>query len=295
MLDVFDWIARSERWHQYAYGWNASAGNGKNPVNKGQRVKMDPQMEPLGPIRLNLDDNKIDLRDFVVDYTLVRQVTFDGTPVPMKDRVITLPAPKGGALHELTLMVNGEELNIPVFKSNKNKVVFEYKASSDKVSNVNWAGSLNGWNKSSTPLQKDKNGVWKLMMEVENGEYPYRIWEDGEEKLDANNPNQKDNGLGGKNSVWVVGNAKSSAKIRTFMMEGSTLHLLAEGKVDRFVYYLNNKKGGEGIVENGKFIKILLESLVVRLLILILIVLINIELQVIHLYLYLILLVMTLL
>jgi hypothetical protein len=214
---------------------------------------MEAQMEPLGPIRLSLGDNRIDLRDFIVDYTSISQVKFDGITIPVKERIAVIPAPKGGVLHDLTLTVSGEEINIPVFNSNKSKVVFEYKASSDKVANVCWAGSLNGWNKSSHPLQKDKSGVWKLIMEVENGEYPYRIWEDGEEKLDANNTVQKDNGLGGKNSVWIVGNAKSSAKIRTFMMEGSTLHLLAEGKVDRFVYYLNNKRGGEGIVENGKF------------------------------------------
>ena len=230
------------------------APSGQLSQGAGVRVKMDPQMEPLGPIRLSLGENQIDLRDFIVDYSSIRQVMFDGVSIPIKDRMVMISSPASGVLHDLALTVNGEEVNIPVFKSNKSKVVFEYKASSDKVTNVTWAGSLNGWNKSSHPLQKDKSGVWKLMMEVENGEYPYRIWEDGVEKLDANNSVQKDNGLGGKNSVWIVGNAKSSAKIRTFMMEGSTLYLLAEGKVDRFVYYLNNKKGGEGIVENGKFI-----------------------------------------
>jgi glycosidase len=229
------------------------APTGQLGQGSGVRVKMDPQLEPLGPIRLSLGENQIDLRDFVVDYKTVRTASFDGVNVPIKDRLLFIPAPTLGALHDLTLLVNGEEWSIPVFKSNKSKVVFEYKASSDKVKSVCWAGSLNGWNKTSHPLQKDKSGVWKLSMEVENGEYPYRIWEDGEEKLDANNPTQKDNGLGGKNSVWIVGTPQKPAKIRTFMSEGSTMYLLAEGKVDRYVYYLNNKKGGEGKVEGGKF------------------------------------------
>ncbi len=229
------------------------APTGQLGQGSGVRVKMDPQLEPLGPIRLSLGENQIDLRDFVVDYKTVRTASFDGVNVPIKDRLLFIPAPTSGALHDLTLLVNGEEWSIPVFKSNKSKVVFEYKASSDKVKSVCWAGSLNGWNKTSHPLQKDKSGVWKLSMEVENGEYPYRIWEDGEEKLDANNPTQKDNGLGGKNSVWIVGTPQKPAKIRTFMSEGSTMYLLAEGKVDRYVYYLNNKKGGEGKVEGGKF------------------------------------------
>ena len=243
-----------------SHGIDTRVDGTKSPVvnkplgNNGQRVKMEPQLEPLGPIRLALGDNQIDLRDFVVDYSSITEVKLDGVSIPIKDRFVVIPSPQTKVLHDLTLIVKGEEINIPVFKSNKSKVVFEYQPSSDKVSNVYWAGSLNGWNKTSHPLQKDKSGVWKLTMEVENGEYPYRIWEDGEEKLDANNTVQKDNGLGGKNSVWIVGNAKSSSKIRTFMMEGSTLHLLAEGKVDRFVYYLNNKRGGEGIVEKGKFI-----------------------------------------
>jgi glycosidase len=231
-------------------GTQAPSGQG---TGAGIRVKMEPQMEPLGPIRLSLGENQIDLRDFVLDLKSIRSVSFDGVAVPFKDRFVTIQAPKSGALHELTILANGEELSIPVFNSNKSKVVFEYKASSDKVKSVCWAGSLNGWNKSSHPLVKDKAGVWKLTMEVEDGEYPYRIWEDGEEKLDANNALQKDNGLGGKNSVWKVGNTQASARIRTFMMDGSTLYLLAEGKVDRFVYYMNNKKGGEGIVESGKF------------------------------------------
>jgi len=225
----------------------------QNVAMSNKRVKMEPQLEPLGPIRLGLNDNTIDLRDFVVDYKSIKDVKFDGVPIAIKDRFITIPSPKTAALHELTLNVNGDDLSIPVFKSNKNKVVFEYKATSDKISKVTWAGSLNGWNNSSHPLAKDKSGIWKLTMEVEDGEYPYRIWEDGQELLDANNAVQKDNGLGGKNSVWVVGNARKSSRIRTFMMEGSTLYLLAEGNVDRYVYYLNNKKGGEGKVESGKF------------------------------------------
>jgi hypothetical protein len=138
---------------------------GKTMGNAGQRVKMQVQMEPLGPIRLTLGDNKIDLRDFIVDYTSISQVKFDDLTIPVKERIAVIPAPKGGVLHDLTLTVSGEEINIPVFKSNKSKVVFEYKASSDNVANVCWAGSLNGWNKTSHPLQKDKSGLWKLTME----------------------------------------------------------------------------------------------------------------------------------
>ena len=53
-----------------------------------------------------------------------------------------------------------------------------------------------GWNPAATPLELDGE-EYVFEQWLNPGEYSYQIVEDGAWKLDANNPNKKDNGMGG--------------------------------------------------------------------------------------------------
>ena len=50
------------------------------------------------------------------------------------------------------------------------------------------AGSFNAWNPTAHPLKKDKKGLWKTSMTLDQGVYQYRFVVDGEWKVDPSFP-----------------------------------------------------------------------------------------------------------
>lgn len=66
------------------------------------------------------------------------------------------------------------------------------------------AGSINEWNTTSDPLQKDEDGVWKIVLQLPEGKYSYKFIVDGNWLFDQDNPDVEDDGYGGSNSVVEV-------------------------------------------------------------------------------------------
>jgi 1,4-alpha-glucan branching enzyme len=67
------------------------------------------------------------------------------------------------------------------------------------------AGEFNKWNATANPLQKDTNGIWTTSITLPPGRYQYKYVADGNWKEDPANTESADDGLGGRNSVKVVG------------------------------------------------------------------------------------------
>lgn len=82
------------------------------------------------------------------------------------------------------------------------KVVFRYK--NPDASKVYIAGDFNGWNSEKDLMAKDEKGVWSITLNLNPGEYKYKFVVDGNWITDPSNPNQADDGYGGKNSVVKV-------------------------------------------------------------------------------------------
>jgi hypothetical protein len=52
---------------------------------------------------------------------------------------------------------------------------------------VSWAGEFNGWNTSATPMTKDANGVWSVVVPLPAGEHQYKFVVDGQWIADPEN------------------------------------------------------------------------------------------------------------
>lgn len=57
------------------------------------------------------------------------------------------------------------------------KVLFEFQAPGTRE--VYLAGDFNNWDTSSTPMKKDKKGIWKTALSLKPGKYEYRFLVDG--------------------------------------------------------------------------------------------------------------------
>ncbi|MFC1586070.1 hypothetical protein ACFL5V_11020 [Fibrobacterota bacterium] len=71
-----------------------------------------------------------------------------------------------------------------------------------KAESVTLVGDFNGWDKTSHPLIRDREGNWKISLKLERGYFQYQILVDGITwMIDPNNPVQASDGFGGYNSV----------------------------------------------------------------------------------------------
>ena len=82
---------------------------------------------------------------------------------------------------------------------------YEFSFDDPNAQSVFIAGSLNGWNTTSDPLQKDENGIWKIVIDLPEGSHTYKFIVDGNWLFDQENPEVEDDGYGGSNSVVEVG------------------------------------------------------------------------------------------
>ncbi len=72
---------------------------------------------------------------------------------------------------------------------------------------VSLAGTFNNWSIVSTPMHDDNgDGIWTVIIELEDGEYQYKFVVNGEHWYqDLNNPLSAPDGYGGRNSIIRVG------------------------------------------------------------------------------------------
>lgn len=87
-------------------------------------------------------------------------------------------------------------------KSNEKEVTFAFYA--PLSSSVSVGGSFNGWDGSSLPLKKDKEGVWSGSVALPKGHYEYRFLVDGCWENAQGDAALVDNGHGSQNNVLHV-------------------------------------------------------------------------------------------
>ncbi len=66
------------------------------------------------------------------------------------------------------------------------------------------SGDFNAWDPSSHPMKKDKNGVWKIFVNLDPGQHQYRFRVDGEWQNDPGNPECVANPFGTSNCLKTV-------------------------------------------------------------------------------------------
>ena len=81
-------------------------------------------------------------------------------------------------------------------------VLFEYE--DENAQSVFLVGSMNNWNTTATPMEKDENGIWGIILNLDSGKHTYKFVVDGNWHYDQENPNVEDDGYGGSNSVIEI-------------------------------------------------------------------------------------------
>lgn len=163
------------------------------------------------PIQLEYDTTVVHLGDYVLNLDAISSIQLEDQKLDMDSLgMVRIIGNCKSPVSALKVKVKGQEYAIPVFKSRMLPYTFRYTPSNFNVAKVELSGSINGWNRKATPLQRVGDS-YETQFVLQPGLYQYRIWEDDKEMMDANNPNQVPNGLGAFNNTFEVGDAKAKA------------------------------------------------------------------------------------
>jgi len=87
-------------------------------------------------------------------------------------------------------------------KTVNEKVIFEFSA--PKAQEVFLAGDFNDWDTCTTPMKRDRKGVWKATLSLAPGRYEYRFLADGQWENDPSCSCCVPNQFGSMNCVRTV-------------------------------------------------------------------------------------------
>ncbi len=80
----------------------------------------------------------------------------------------------------------------------------EFSLLAPSAQSVFLAGDFNQWDISSHSLKRDRNGMWKISLNLNPGKYGYRFFVDGEWQSDPGCRDFVDNPFGTSNCLRIV-------------------------------------------------------------------------------------------
>ena len=137
-------------------------------------------------------------------------VAFDSTPAVsatyLADDALLLLHPQGSHVGlDVVPFTYGDDLYQLLTRTVEQQLVAFRYAPSDPPRNAFVFGSFNDWDRNRTPLtDDDRDGIYTAEILVEPGRYEYKFFVDGEEVVDAANPDSVANPFGAYNSVVTV-------------------------------------------------------------------------------------------
>jgi len=198
------------------------------------------------PIRLQVDTTRIQLLDFFEQARGISSVVLgDDTLSADSAGTVLVIQPSPSPVINLNIIYDGISYDIPVFASEKIMYRFTWKAPSPDVQEVALAGSMNGWNPKATPLRRAEGDAttWEVALALNPGLYQYRLWVDGVEMLDPQNPDKIDNGLGGFNSTFTAGAPLAEApRLLTESFSSTAVNLISSKPLREVYAYFENHR-----------------------------------------------------
>jgi len=211
------------------------------------------------PVKLNPDTTEIFLLDYFEHADKIDSVWFqDGANFELDNQnaIVSVTALDVPPVFNLSVSYNGEQYDIPVFRSKKQKHTFTYTATSEDVEKVGLKANFNGWNAAATPLSKRGN-EWTTTLTLEPGLYEYLVVEDDREILDPNNPDKKENGMGGYNSVLQIGTVSNPPHIAAHSFTGDSIHIYYPQELGKpLIYWENTLLKEKFIVRDAEIISL---------------------------------------
>lgn len=216
------------------------------------------------PVRLNLDSTEVFLEDYLMDATLLDSVAVSAGLHVFHDTVLHKLVLVGQAeedLAVLSLWMKEEKLDLPLKKSFAQRIVFQFSDSVHQYQKVEIAGGFNGWTASKGGLSyNESNGHWEKEFVLNAGEEPYRLHIDGVEQLDPQNPSKKENGLGGFNSIWKIGNTEEIGQLSSTLSKEGLLQFESPNKEGHWLYFYHNQLVQEDFVTERSSLSARLEG-----------------------------------
>jgi glycosidase len=195
------------------------------------------------PVKMSPDTTRVFLLDYFEFADKIDSVWFHSDAeftLDTESAIVTVTAYDGSPVSNLSVKYDGGFYDIPVFRSKKEKYTFSYQSQTDEVAQVGLKANFNGWNASANPLEK-QGDEWTTTLFLEPGLYEYLIVEDGEEMLDPNNPDKKDNGMGGFNSVLSIGSVSKPEHIAANRFTEDSIFLYYPASLEEPLIYWENK------------------------------------------------------
>ena len=97
-------------------------------------------------------------------------------------------------------------INMPQEKSKRKiyrrRVTFSLKAANAKE--VSLLGDFNNWDAVATPMERDKNGIWKSTLILSSGRYEFKFLVDGKWREASKAEPSVTNSFGTLNNVLVI-------------------------------------------------------------------------------------------
>ena len=81
----------------------------------------------------------------------------------------------------------------------------EFSLDAPQAKRVFLSGDFNKWSTSSHPLKKDREGRWRILVDLDPGQHQYRFFVDGEWQNDPDCRSFADNPFGTRNCLKIVG------------------------------------------------------------------------------------------
>lgn len=194
------------------------------------------------PINLEFGDTEVVTADYFIDSSLIDSVSSPDEishQLSSDKSTITLSGSLKKPLDVLKIWANGYSYDFLLKKSNKQEITLTFDPGNRKISSVQMKGEMNNWNPNAVEFEK-KEGIWEATMLVNEGVYQYVYVIDGKEMPDPDNPITISNGMGGTNSVLIVGNVEADKpSLQTYDYNSPIVYFQTEFPENTIVFWEN--------------------------------------------------------
>ncbi len=195
------------------------------------------------PIQLDVEETKVDLKDYFIHYENINSVTAEGLTVDFNKEscIATLSGKPKSALGFLTIKTHKGLYHIPIKSSSKIKTNLTIPAQLVEAKELKVKGTFNAWNPNEGVFTL-KNGNWNLDMILQKGSYEYKLMADGIEIDDPSNSVKVSNGFGGFNNILQVGEKPKKNLIYSKSFSDSELVFASQKGLTEAIATIGNSK-----------------------------------------------------
>ena len=173
------------------------------------------------PIQLGYDSTVVILSDYFMNPEKIESIQVpDELNIFWDDdaHILFIQGNINAGMAIASFSIEGIDYSIPIKQSTQELYEYSFDPGSSEYESVEIMGSFNAWNRNENAMALE-NGTYKTSFILFPGQYQYKLFLDGVEVLDPNNPDSIANGIGGYNSVLQVG----KEKIKSINIEPSSI------------------------------------------------------------------------